>query len=168
LLPPPVGISEQQNKVWVRLGQFVVAVLVGLVFVLALKWGRKRHANRWWIVSSAALILSIAAFFVYQHLLQSWTCNYFDVKVVVGTTYTQPGQNYINRNPGIPCDTLVEDFLGRTEEIWENQTINRRRLILAGTYVACLPLFTICLIGVIQAIECVTYRPSEVDTPNET
>jgi hypothetical protein len=46
------------------------------------------------------------------------------------------------------------DVAGATEAIWTAESINRRRLILAATYVCCLPLFTLCLIAVVQAIQC--------------
>jgi hypothetical protein len=46
------------------------------------------------------------------------------------------------------------DFAGETEAIWTRDSINHRRLILAASYVSCLPLFTICLIAVVQAIAC--------------
>jgi hypothetical protein len=156
LLPPPVGTSEQQHKIWLRLAQFVVAVLIGLVFVVALKWGRKRHAKYWWVTSFAFLVVSIVSFFIYQYLIDIWTCNYFAEKVVVGTTYTERGRNYVAGNPGIPCDSLLEDFLGRAEQIWERNMIDERRFILAGSYILCLPFVTICLFGVVQAIHCLT------------
>ena len=41
-----------------------------------------------------------------------------------------------------------------TENIWTRESINNRRLILAATYLSCLPLFTICLIAIIQAAQC--------------
>ena len=50
-------------------------------------------------------------------------------------------------------DELVNDFTGHTEEIWTRQSIDRRRLVLAAMYVSCLPLFTICLIAVVQAMQ---------------
>ena len=46
------------------------------------------------------------------------------------------------------------DVAGAAEAIWTSESINRRRLILAATYVCCLPLFALCLIAVVQALKC--------------
>ena len=74
-------------------------------------------------------------------------------KVVIGSVYTPQGLSYTEKNPKISCDDLVADFPGKPEDIWTRDSINRRRLILAATYVSCLPLFTICLIAVVQAVQ---------------
>ena len=35
LLPPPVGVSADDEKTWLRLGQFIVAVVLGLEILAA-------------------------------------------------------------------------------------------------------------------------------------
>jgi hypothetical protein len=153
LLPPPVGVLKEEHKLWLRLAQFIIAVLVGLLFILKRKWNKKSQVKWWSVISAAALVLSVACFTGYQYLLYSWTCNYNQQSVVIGTDYTPQGAYYVKQNPqGITCDELVADFAGKVEDIWTKRSINRARLILAGTYISCLPLFTVCLIAVLHAI----------------
>jgi len=89
-----------------------------------------------------------------QHLTLAWTALYDEQKVVIGSVYTAQGLSYTEQNPKISCDELIFQFKGVIENIWTRESINRRRLVLAATYVSCLPLFTICLIAVVQAIQC--------------
>jgi hypothetical protein len=161
LLPPPVGISAKDDKIWLRFGQFIVAVVLGLVFLAARRWTQPRHALRWGGVALLFLILSVAAFFRYQQLTLAWTANYAGDRLVIGSVFTSQGQSYSEKNPKISCDDLVFDFAGKTEEIWTRESLNRRRLILAATYVSCLPLFTVCLIAVVQAVQCGVHLPKK-------
>ena len=154
LLPPPVGVSASDEKIWLRLGQFIIAVVLGLVFFAARRWNQPRHALRWGGVALLFLAISVAAFFRYQQMTLAWTADYVGDKVVIGSVYTAQGLSYTDKNPKISSEDLVFDFAGKTQEIWTRDSINRRRLILAATYVSCLPLFTICLIAVVQAIQC--------------
>jgi len=154
LLPPPVGLAGTDDKTWLRFAQFFVAILIGLVFFGVLKWKQKKHAKGWWLAAAACLLLATAAFFNYQRLMAAWTGNYEEQRVVIGSVYTPQGRAYAEKNPDLALDLLLGDFLGRAEDIWTRESINRRRLILAGIYVSCLPLFTVCLVAVIQAIQC--------------
>ena len=154
LLPPPVGFSTSDDKIWLRLGQFVIAVMLGLVFLTTQRWNQPRHSLRWGGAAAVSLAIAVTAFFCYQQLMLAWTCNYGGDKTVIGSVFTPHGLSYRQKNPEISYDELVGDFAGRTDEIWTRESINRHGLILAATYVSCLPLFTICLIAVVQAIQC--------------
>ena len=154
LLPPPVGLLGSEEKVWLRLGQFVIAVVLGLVFFAARRWGQPRHALRWAGAALLVLVVAVAVFFKYQQLTLAWTGDYAGQRVVVGAVLTPHGQAYVRANPDLSRDQLIMDVAGATEAIWTGESIDRRRLILAAAYVCCLPLFTLCLIAVVQAIQC--------------
>ena len=158
LLPPPAGVSAEDEKIWLRLGQFIIAVVLGLVFFAARRWGQPRHSLWWGAGALVFLAIAVAAFFRYQQLTLAWTGHYLGQKVVIGSVCTPQGLSYTQKNPKISCDELIFDFAGATEDIWTRESINHRRLLLAATYVSCLPLFTICLIAVVQAIQCVDKR----------
>lgn len=164
LLPPPVGVSAGDEKVWLRLGQFIVGVVLGLVFFAARRWNQPRHALKWCGVALLFLVFAVAAFFRYQQLTLAWTGIYEGDKVVVGSAYTPQGLAYTTANPKVSLDELISDFTGVTENIWTRESINRRRLLLASTYVSCLPLFTICLIAVVQAVQCGSARKARRKT----
>lgn len=154
LLPPPVGFASGDDKIWLRLGQFVIAVLLGLVFLTTQRWNQPRHSLRWAGAAAVFLAVAVAAFFCYQQLMLAWTCNYSGDNIVIGSVFTPHGLSYRQKHPEFSYDELVSDFTGKTDEIWTRESINRRRLILAAIYVSCLPLFTICLIAVVQGIQC--------------
>jgi hypothetical protein len=154
LLPPPAGLLASEEKVWLRLGQFVIAVVLGLVFFAGRRWGQPRYAPWWAGAALLVLAVAVAVFFRYQQLTLAWTGDYAGQRVVVGAVLTPHGQAYTQANPDLSRDQLIMDVAGATEAIWTGESINRRRLILAATYVCCLPLFTLCLIAVVQAIQC--------------
>lgn len=155
LVPPPGWASSSGDKTVVRLGQFIVAVLVGLIFLLVQKWNKKKHSRRWAVLTIVFLILSVAAFFAYQRLLDTRTCQYAGQAVVIGSQYTEDAQTYMKtESPGATCETLLKDYAGQREEIWPRASIDRSRYILAGGYVLTLPLLTICIIAVVQALYC--------------
>jgi hypothetical protein len=154
LLPPPGWASSGGNKTVVRLAQFIVAVLVGLIFLLVQRWNKRKHVSRWAIFAILFLALSVSAFFVYQHLLDTRTCQYVNDAVVIGTRYTEHAQSYLRENPNSTCSSLLDDFAGKAEDIWTKDSINQSRYILASTYILNLPLFTICIIAVVQALYC--------------
>ncbi len=154
VLPPPVGVLPSDEKIWLRLGQFIVAVVLGLIFFATRRWNQSRHSLKWGGVALLFLILGTATFFRYQQLTLAWTGVYSGDKIVIGSDYTPHGQSYVEQNSKISLDELIFDFAGKTEEIWTHASISRRRLILAATFESCLPLFTICLIAVVQAVQC--------------
>lgn len=154
LLPPPVGVSSGDEKIWLKFGQFIVAVVLGLVFFAVSRWNRPRHSLKWCGVTVLFLALAVAAFFRYQQLTLAWTGVYEGQKVVTGSVFTPQGLAYTTANPRLSLNELISDFTGVTENLWTRESINRRRLLLATTYVSCLPLFTICLIAVVQAVQC--------------
>lgn len=153
LLPPPAGVWGRDDKTWLRLGQFIVAVILGLEILAARRWNRPRDAIWWGGVALVALALGVGAFFRYQELTLAWTAHYAGARVVTGSEFTAQGRAYTTVNPGLSTSELIFDFAGRTDEVWTRESIDRRRLALAAHYVACLPLFTICLLAVVQAMQ---------------
>ena len=156
LLPPPVGASQADQKIWVHLAQFVITIMIGLVFIAAQKWRQKRHAKWWGAFSFGFLVLAISAFFCYQQFLYAWTANYDGQRVVVGSALTAHGKKYAEQNPDLSRDELLKHHTGMAEDFWTRESINRRRLFLAAAYILCLPFFTVCLIAIVQAIRCIT------------
>lgn len=155
LLPPPIGAED--NKLWLRFAQFVITIVVGLLVLPGRKWNRKKHAKWWWMVTAICLVAAVASFFAYQRLTYSSTCQTLDGDVVViGHEYTPHGADYVRENPGISCTDLIDQHIGKTEDVWTKQSIDSARLKLAVTYIACIPLFTICIMALIQAIYCAT------------
>jgi hypothetical protein len=154
LLPPPVSLQAGEEKIWLRLGQFIIAFVLGLAFFAGLRWRQLHHALWWYGAALLLLLAGIGMFFRYQQLTLAWTENYAGAKVVIGSDYTPVAMDYAKQHPGISCADLLMDFAGATESIWTRDSIRRHRLILAGTYIVCMPLFALCLIALVQGIQC--------------
>src|SRR5205814_10470907 len=88
LLPPPGWTSADGSKTIVRFAQFIVTVLVGLIFLLIQRWSKKKYVLHWALLTLVFLALSIAAFFAYQNFWDSRTCQYDRRTVVIVTRFT--------------------------------------------------------------------------------
>lgn len=153
LLPPPAGIVED-SRVWVRFAQFVITMVIGLVLLGALRWKSPKYVLRWGTISMVFLALGSVAFFGYQVLVARWTVPYAKQRVVIGDRYTQYGREYLEQHPTLTPEDLVMHFSGKVERIWEPEPLPQRRLCLAVAYVVAMPLFTVSIMSILQAIHC--------------
>jgi amino acid transporter len=165
LLPPPIGLIGGDEKGLAKVAQFIISVVLGLAFVAGRRWKNRKHLARWSLASAGLLVVSICCFLAYQYLLYSFTCKYNGQAVIIGTSYTQQGAYYTHENPGEACDDLLDDFAGRAEDIWTKDSITRCRLALAFTYILCIPVFTISMIAVVQAIYILKPRRASARRP---
>ena len=154
MLTPPVSNPETlQHQGFLRFGQFFIAAVLGLMFVATQRWKQKRYLKRWVWVAVISLILSTALFFTYQDLSNDWVCHWEGAAIVMGDRYTEVGENNAKRYGHSGCDQL-SDFRGNAERIWTSDTLRYRRRLLAAMFLLSLPMLTICLISVAQAIRC--------------
>ena len=153
MLPPPVGTLDE-TRVWVRFAQFVITVLIGLLVLAALRWNRKKNSLGWAALSVVFLLLGTVAFFSYQLYAARWTVPYSNQRVVIGHTFTKEGSEYHDQNPNLTMEALVMHCAGKIENIWTRESLQQRRLLLAGLYIFAMPLFTICIVSVLQALQC--------------
>jgi hypothetical protein len=173
LLPPPVGSVQGDGGALFKFAQFVVTVFVGLMAIPILKWRQRADTWVWWTVALATLLGGIAAFFSYSSLTDSWTEWYANRQVVIGSELNEDAQEYAQEyrkeNPEhkkpSPAQLLL-DFPGGPENVWTKSSIDRRRHALGAIYVLCMPLFTLCVIAVTQAIYCFN-RPDSAGGPDD-
>ena len=152
LLPPPIGTSKEDQRIWPQLAAFIVTVLAGLMFVAGRRWNKRKHSGWWAIISAALLVLAIGSLLGYQSLSYSRTCKYNNRTVVIGTVYTQQALRFLENHPGRSSEYLVNAAAGKVEDVWTKESIDRARIQLAVTYISCIPLFALCIIAVIQSI----------------
>ena len=157
LLPPPVGTPEE-SQVWVRFAQFVITVVIGMVLLAALRWKRKQDVFRWASISMLFLLLGTITFFGYQIFAARWTAPYNTGRVVIGDAYTAYGREYHEEHPNLPIEKLVMDVSGAVEKIWTRESLQQRRLLLAAMYVLAMPLFTVCIMSIVQALHCAVVK----------
>jgi hypothetical protein len=153
LLPPPVIANNGQ---WPNFAKFIIAVCVGLLVVPGFLFRRQKAWIGWEVMAVLFFAVAVGSIFAYQHLTDSTTCTYQGALVVIGKTYTPHGAEYVKENPGISCGDLIDRHVGKIEDVWTKDSIDWARLKLVGTYIACMPLFTICIMSLLQGIYCWT------------
>jgi hypothetical protein len=148
---PVSGVTKVRG-----LAIFVVTILTGLFFYLNSKWGRKKDAKRWAIITLVSLVLSIVSFLAFQHLGDTRTCRHDEEIYIIGTELTPQGARYSSTMPGISCQQLLMDFTGKAEDIWTESSISQSRLLLSLSYLVCFSLASVCLLSLLQVIKCLT------------
>lgn len=151
ILQPPVTANQTQ---WPSLAKFIIAVCVGLLVVPGFLLRKKKHWLWWELAAVVFVAAAIGSIFVYQHLTDSSTCTYQGQLVVIGKMYTPHGAEYAKENPGISCGDLIDQHVGKVEDVWMKDSIDSARLKLLASYLACMPLFTIGLMSLLQGIYC--------------
>lgn len=146
VISPQMGGPQDETSIW-NLTQFVVNVLVGLMFILTIKYAKKIHLKHWVAATVLTLFLGLFGFFSYMNQRGRCTCRYYSKTVLIGTELRDPQQN-----EGSPCEDLLKSYTGEVHEIWTRNSINRCSLVLAISYVSTVPLFASCLISVVQAV----------------
>jgi hypothetical protein len=159
LIPPPVGTMDER-QIWVRFAQFFITIIIGFLLLAMLRWKRKKDAIAWAGVSLVFLVLSTTSFFSYQLFAARWSAKYNNESVVIGSTYSPAAREYHNQNPNLTPDDLIMHYAGSLEKIWTRESLQQRRLLLAAMYVVAMPLFTVCLMSILQAIQCATPPPT--------
>ena len=139
---------------------FTVSIVLGLMILPQIKYREKCHARLWWKVAAVALVLGTAAFFSYLYLQSSWTVKHNDTVLYIGSEPVDEGvARFLKENQGLSTEELLGQYASWDPGlIWTERSIIRRRLIVAGVYVLCTPIFAIAMIAVIQLMYCATRR----------
>lgn len=139
---------------------FTVSIVLGLMVLPQMKYREKSDARLWWKVAAVALVLGTAAFFSYLYLRSSWTVKHQDTVLYVGSEPIDEGvAKFLRENRGLSKEELLEQYASWDPAlIWTERSIIRRRLIVAGLYVLCTPIFAIAMIAVIQLMYCATRK----------
>jgi len=150
---PPYGLNSGQ---WYHFGTFVVAIAIGLWLVPVSLWSKKKYVFRWWLLSGVCAIASILVFLHYTSIIDSWTVTYFkNDRVVVGSTLTPDAKAYKKQlaEKGEPVDdlSLLRDYAGRTDAVWQMDDIDRRSHSLAYWYLGVLMSLGSAVVTVTQA-----------------
>lgn len=153
LIPPSVlepVISTGRAK---GLAIFIVTVVVGLFLLISRRSKGQKAISRWLIATGFFLAFSIASFFIFLKVYADQTCMYAGHKVPIGTVYTAKGSSYVSENPHVNnCETLINDFVGKTNEIWTDESINNWRLILFALYLLTFVLMSLVVLSLIHLL----------------
>ncbi|AJE04072.1 hypothetical protein [Geobacter pickeringii] len=159
--PPPdlAGVSSGSDRALYSFAQFVVAILLGLMVLPMTKWCCRRvHAWFWGKVAALALVLAVVAFFSYQRLLAGWTVRHGTAVLYVGTEVRPEVKEFVRKNPDMGTAELLENAGWQPARIWTEHSLLHRRLVLAGVYILCTPLFAAAIMAVAQLMYCAGAR----------
>ena len=163
---PPYTPGSDNAATLTHFAKFIVAVIIGLMIPLMMKWfNKKEHALPWGMVAAAALILSITVFFAYQKRFGEWTL-YHTIKqndkdkkklLVIGSRddIRDDVKEFVRNNSSISNRELLQYAAWKPSYVWKEEAIRHRRRILSAMYVLFTPLFAIVMVAVAQVMNCV-------------
>jgi hypothetical protein len=167
LLPPVSGLAENDADPTARLLKytvFIIAVVVGLSFILAKKFNKKKHLWFWIILTVLFLATSVVCVNRNYHLNNSLVCTCNHRSVIKGTTYREPQVVSKFYPRGVDCSILCEHFVNNDgivipEKVWTEPSINDSRRTLFLSYLICFPAVALTVISIVQALYCSSKRP---------
>jgi hypothetical protein len=132
---PPRHTVALDVDTWIRMTQFVLAVLLGLAVGYVAQHRLAPGACR--RVSAVLLVLGLASYFANMTASDHWTCT-FDGRgpMIVGVTLTQSGQEYRRSHPQASCERTIQDFAGSNTTIWRASEISFRHSALVGLFLS--------------------------------
>jgi hypothetical protein len=162
LLPPVTGLAETEADPSARLlkyTRFIVAVVVGLSFVLAGILNKRRHLWVWIILTIVFLGTSVICINWNYQLNNTLTCTCNNKAVVRGTIYKQSEVVARFFPTGVDCSNLCDHFVDQygkviPEKVWTESSINDSRRLLFLSYLVCFPAVALTIVSIIQAIYC--------------
>lgn len=162
LLPPVTGLVENEANPAARLlkyTRFIIAVLVGLSFILAGTLNKRKHLWFWIILTIVFFALSIFLVNRNYQLNNTLTCACNGRVVIQGTTYKEPQVIARFFPSGIDCSNLCEHFQDKDgkvvpEKVWTEASINESRRNLFLSYLGCFPAVALTIISIVQAVYC--------------
>jgi hypothetical protein len=151
LLTPPRKTPSLDSDTWVKLAQFVLVIVLGMI--IAVLNGRKKRRSICLIASAVFLTLGLAGFFTNMLVADRWTC-YYDGHgpMVIGRTLSLDASEYVQKHPGMDCPTLIQDYSGNTSKIWAASEITERHALLVALYLANVLSFALAMLFMLDAL----------------
>lgn len=148
--PPFVWPRAEDPGLWLKLSQFLVAIMVGLYFLNSSRSGRQRE--RWRSIAIKGAGVGAALFIVYQILRLFFTCPYRGQTVMMGVSLSQFGQVYLSDHQGTQCDRLIGAALGNTIDLWPKWELVAGYILLCLIYTLSMLSFSAAAMSTIEYI----------------
>ena len=151
--PPRVTFTDPPQTVD-RFVEFALAIVIGIVFAVLPRTPSERDRKRSALASGVLLVVAVGAFGFYLYLSGHWTCVYAAAgePMVLGDTLLPAGARYMAQNPGVDCQTLLQDFAGQTGKIWPLGELSDRRLILSALFSGVVMTFALAALFMLRAL----------------
>ena len=154
---PAPALPLEQAKPLIYLARFIVTVLIACVIYLTKRLNRHFHAKTWLKITLASLLVFLAGWFLNDSLQQKWVCVYRDGRTfVMGSELSPNGQQQVPKpicHGG--CENLIHNCgHDSPETLWLPSSIARAKRVLVFVYFLILPVFVLCVTGVVQIKVC--------------
>lgn len=137
---------------------FCVAVLVAVSYAAVRKWNNEKNLSGWIAAVLIALAASLFIHYRYTGLHSTLTATYQGSRYVVGTTLTNVGQLYLQKNPRKTNDDLLFDAGGKATVIWTGDSITAAKTTLRYSFLLCSPLIGATIVAAVQVAELSTRK----------
>lgn len=134
---------------WLRLSQFLVAIVVGLFFLRPRKVAQR---IAWRPVAIGAALLGVALFVGVQFVTPAWTCGFIDEVVVRGAGYLPGVATSMPPAALADCSRMIALATGETSDLWPEHEIVTRFVILAAIYTLTVLAFAIAALATIESV----------------
>ena len=160
--PARLNLAEDGAPATVRFVQFVVAVLAGLLLIAFRNRCERQHQRYWILGTIGCFLVGLAAFGSYEHLRHRWTCAQPGLpSVVIGSTYaTAHAREFAARTGNSSCIVMLRDY-GENWEIWEEDEIKDRYMILNALFSAIIVAWSVTVMLLLQAWRCAGVDPNK-------
>lgn len=151
VMSPPRKTPALEEATWVRLTQFVLVIVLGLIIA---QLSRRRYLRSIYVtLSSVFLVLALTGFFMNMMVIDKWTCQ-FDERgpMVIGETLTNRAKAHIQKYPDVSCSILIQDFAGNLSEIWTGYEVTTRHALLVGLYLLTVLSFSLSMVFMLEAL----------------
>lgn len=120
-----------------------------LAFILVRNAKQRVRSVILWISIAVAMVLPACYYVEYQRL----TADYGQSRMICGTVYTIKGADYVSRNPGKTREELIEDFAGKTAEIWTENSLTAARVTLGLLYLVAVASLAFALLTGLEEVK---------------
>lgn len=151
LAPQPEGLDVAQAGSARFFAALITAALVGIAVLPAVLRRTALRRRVWIVVATLSLALGAAAFVAAGSAQRACTARYDGRPTIVGTEWTPLGASYAKANPGLSRDELLFDSAGVAARMWTQQSIDRCRVLVGGTYAIWIPFLAVCIFGALQS-----------------
>jgi hypothetical protein len=154
---PAPALPLEQTKPLIYLARFIVTILIACVIYLTNRLNRHYHAKTWLKITLASLLVFLGGWFLNDTLRQKWVCVYRDGRTfIMGSKLSPNGEQQV---PKAICQGGCENLIHNCghdspENIWLPSSIALARRVLVLIYFLMLPVFVLCVMGVIQIRVC--------------